>query len=319
MTSSKPGPDSSDRAVRLLLERYRCPMPFHELRMLFMGTIASPRPNASPIACLERAWGGELPEFESLDAAQAVLGTLVQGFWNRMTQHQSGRNPIRLARFEVLPTRVSLRELATVRVHELKGFVDGLFGEEPELALPDKAHEAMQRLSEIYAMMAGAEDLLSRDAVSADPRGLKELLRNLQRLTIAADEQINRIVQSCQRARGQMQQAMASTPAPGFVGQAPRSGNEQEEQPLGQDLDDDDPGFVDSPLSRTITRHGVTVEVQIHGEPGEWLLEIVDAQRNSHVWDDRFESDRQALEEALRALEEEPLEFFGPGPGSSVN
>lgn len=313
MKPSRPGSDSGDSAVRALLARYRCPMPFHELRMLFMGTIASPRPNASPIACLERAWGGELPEFESQQAAEEALGTLIRGFWNRMTQHQSSRNPIRLTRFEVLPTRAALHGLATVRVQELEGFVDGLFGEEPELELPHKAHDAMQRLAEVYAMMAGAAELLSRDEVSTDARELKELLRNLQRLTIAADEQLNRIVQSCQRARGQMLEAMAPTRAPGFGAGAGRRGDEREHSdPV---VDEGDPGFVNSPLSRIVTRHGVTVQIQIYGDPGDWLLEIVDVQGTSHVWDDRFESDQQALAEALRALDEEPLEFFGQGPG----
>jgi len=41
-----------------------------------------------------------------------------------------------------------------------------------------------------------------------------------------------------------------------------------------------------------------------------WILEVVDQERTSHVWDDHFVSDDLALAEAIRALEEEPMEFM---------
>ncbi len=72
----------------------------------------------------------------------------------------------------------------------------------------------------------------------------------------------------------------------------------------------DDPEIINSPLSQTLTRHGVTVEVEIYGDgEGGWILEVVDAQKTSHVWDERFDTDEKAFAEAVRAVEEEPLEF----------
>ena len=53
-------------------------------------------------------------------------------------------------------------------------------------------------------------------------------------------------------------------------------------------------------------------KVQIYGDfKGAWILEVVDAENASHVWDDHFATDQEALAEALRALDEEPLEFMG--------
>ena len=76
--------------------------------------------------------------------------------------------------------------------------------------------------------------------------------------------------------------------------------------------DSQEPEFIASALSQSITRHGVSVRVDIYGDShGEWILEIVDAENTSHVWDARFETDQQALAEALRALDEETLEFSG--------
>ncbi|MCW7541657.1 hypothetical protein OOT46_28050 [Aquabacterium sp. A7-Y] len=73
---------------------------------------------------------------------------------------------------------------------------------------------------------------------------------------------------------------------------------------------ENDPVVIESPLSQTISRHGVTVQVEIYEDgKGKWILEVVDQQNTSHVWDDPFETDELALAEAIRALEEEPLEF----------
>jgi uncharacterized protein len=75
-----------------------------------------------------------------------------------------------------------------------------------------------------------------------------------------------------------------------------------------------------APLEQTLTHNGVTVEICIYkGSGSDWILEVVDAAGNSHVWDDPFATDQQAFDEAMRALDEEPLEFMEPTPGSKAN
>ena len=39
----------SDVKVRVLLDRYRCPVPFHAVRTRFLGDIASPVMSAPPL------------------------------------------------------------------------------------------------------------------------------------------------------------------------------------------------------------------------------------------------------------------------------
>lgn len=52
----------------------------------------------------------------------------------------------------------------------------------------------------------------------------------------------------------------------------------------------------------------MTVEIHIYkGHDSNWILELVDAAGNSHVWDNQFETDEAAFTEAVRALDEEPL------------
>lgn len=68
--------------------------------------------------------------------------------------------------------------------------------------------------------------------------------------------------------------------------------------------------FVNSSLSQRLTRHGVTVQVEIYADgEGKWILEVVDQEEASHVWDEHFVTDSEALAAAIQALEDEPLEF----------
>jgi len=69
----------SDEQVRTLLEQYNCPVPFHEVRTRFLGNIATPVMSASAIKMVEELWGGELPAFDSIDAANELIGALVMG------------------------------------------------------------------------------------------------------------------------------------------------------------------------------------------------------------------------------------------------
>src|ERR1700704_4774924 len=121
-------PIATDNEVRLLLERHKCPIPFHEVRTRFLGNIASPALEVSPIKMVESLWGGELPEFDSIDAANELIGALVMGLWNRLSRHQDRSAPFRLTRTETGAAREGVGAMALMRRQELDGFVEGLFG-----------------------------------------------------------------------------------------------------------------------------------------------------------------------------------------------
>ena len=70
----------SDERVRALLDRYSCPVPFHVVRTRFLGSIASLVTTGSPIEMVKGLWGGELPEIDSIDAVNEVMGALVMVF-----------------------------------------------------------------------------------------------------------------------------------------------------------------------------------------------------------------------------------------------
>ena len=71
-----------------------------------------------------------------------------------------------------------------------------------------------------------------------------------------------------------------------------------------------------SPLTQLVTRDDETVSVEIYEDgEGRWLLEVVDEFGNSTVWDATFESDQDALDEALRTIKEDGIDsLIGPPP-----
>ena len=77
-----------DGAMRALLKRYACPIPYYEVRTRFMGNIATPDMHASPMKEIQRLWNDDLPEFEDQREAEAFFSALLQGMWNGLSAHQ---------------------------------------------------------------------------------------------------------------------------------------------------------------------------------------------------------------------------------------
>lgn len=77
-------------------------------------------------------------------------------------------------------------------------------------------------------------------------------------------------------------------------------------------MQDRDPNIVQSSLSRTVSRNGVSVEVMIYRleHDPKWGLEVVNEAKTSTVWDDLFDTDDEANEAFKRTLAEEGIEAF---------
>ena len=202
-TPTNPSP-ASDEQVRALLERYKCPVPFHEVRTRFLGNIASPVMSASPLRVVEDLWGGELPPFDAIDQANELIGALVMGLWNRMTRHQDRASPFRLLRTETAPTREGLAALALMRRQELDGFVAGLFGRSDVIDLPERARRSLNELAEMRAAFVAVFEVVSDETKSATERDMETTLRHMREMTKSAEHEVHAIVMACARARKQM-------------------------------------------------------------------------------------------------------------------
>jgi hypothetical protein len=203
----------SDDEVRVLLDRYKCPVPFHQIRTRFLGNIASPVMSASPIETVRGLWGGELPPFDDINAANELIGALVMGLWNRLTRHQERSAPFRLLRFDVPETSEGLHRFVLTRRQELDGFVEGLFGRQEHIDLPERAHRALNSLSEMRAMLEGIRLLMEDKTKTGAHSEITETIHNLRELTKIAEHEMHEAVLSCKRARRQLlRQFSASKP-----------------------------------------------------------------------------------------------------------
>ena len=195
---------TSDQQVRALLEHYKCPVPFHEVRTRFLGNIATPAMSGSPIKVVQDLWGGELPPFNSIDAANELVGALVMGLWNRLTRHQDRSSPFRLMRIETAATREGLATLALMRRQELDGFVEGLFGRAETIDLPERACRGLDALGETRALFAAVLDVAADETKSATDKDMETTLRRMREMTTIAEREMHSVVLSCKRARKQM-------------------------------------------------------------------------------------------------------------------
>jgi hypothetical protein len=194
---------ATDDDVRALLDRYSCPVPFHEVRARFLGNIATPSMVASPINMVQDLWGGELPAFGSIDAANELIGALIMGLWNRLTRHQDRNSPFRLTRIETAPMREGLTDLSLMRVQEIDGFVAGLFGREDRIDLPERAHRALDDLAKMRALFVAVQDVATDETKAATLGDVQTTLRHLRKMTKNAEHAMHTVVLSCTRARKQ--------------------------------------------------------------------------------------------------------------------
>ena len=190
------GPTDAD--IKLLLKRYACPVPFHAVRTRFLASLVAPGTMTPPMQVVAGLWDGEMPIFDSAEDANELLSALVMGLWNQLSEHQKRKNPFHLKRLRLPHDGKSIAGFARTRVEELQGFLDGVFGDQEAIDLPERAQEAMQHLSKLHSFMQAYVDF------SDDPdidRDIQDTQRTLAELTRIAETEINALVLSCVRAR----------------------------------------------------------------------------------------------------------------------
>jgi hypothetical protein len=201
-----PAKPPTEKTIRAVLAKYACPVGYHEVRSRFLGAIASPDPNVQPMHVIATLWGGELPEFNSVEDANELLGALVMGLWNELSAHQDPKVPFKAVHVPIEPTAANLGNFGMIRGQEVEGFVEGLFNGAEEAGLPERAHEAVTHLGDIRAMMFGVADLIERTAGEPEDRTqIKETIKHLRAMTEIMEGEIHAAVLSCARARAQAQ------------------------------------------------------------------------------------------------------------------
>ena len=79
---------------------------------------------------------------------------------------------------------------------------------------------------------------------------------------------------------------------------------------------DDEFTIIKSSLSRKITREGTTIEVLIYRSvhEKEWILEVVDHEGGSTVWEETFQTEQDALNEVFQTIASGGMSGFVRAP-----
>ena len=77
-------------------------------------------------------------------------------------------------------------------------------------------------------------------------------------------------------------------------------------------MNDDEYEIENSPLSQMFTQDGMTIEICIYRGKGDadWVLEVVDEEQASTVWNKPFRTDRAAWEEVMATIAKEGMATF---------
>jgi hypothetical protein len=97
------------------------------------------------------------------------------------------------------PTREGLAHISLIRREELDGFVEGLFGAKESLELPERAHRAMNALSEMRAIFDGLHELAGNPAKPISADDIPQTRRNIRELTKIGEREIHTAVLYCAR------------------------------------------------------------------------------------------------------------------------
>ena len=73
-----------------------------------------------------------------------------------------------------------------------------------------------------------------------------------------------------------------------------------------------DPEIVMSQLCREIIQDGTKIQVDIYrGEDDSgWILEVIDEENASTIWDEPFDTDQEALDEVMEVIERGGIRSF---------
>jgi hypothetical protein len=75
------------------------------------------------------------------------------------------------------------------------------------------------------------------------------------------------------------------------------------------------PEIIMPPLCRKVTVDGITIQIDIYrGEDDSgWILEVIDEENASTIWDVPFDTDQEALEAVLVVTEKYSIKSFLEG------
>ena len=81
-----------------------------------------------------------------------------------------------------------------------------------------------------------------------------------------------------------------------------------------------DPEIIMSSLCREITGDDTRIQVDIYrGEDDSgWILEVIDEENASTIWDEPFDTDQEALDKVMKVIERDGIRSFLEGESEKM-
>jgi hypothetical protein len=209
-------PYVGDATLKRLLERYRCPAPFHVVRMRFWGEIVSPSLQASPIKTIESFWPSRLPPFADGEEANTFFEALMS-LWNNVARFQDGS--LKLQKVDKLDTREALHAAAKLRVDELHdGFMHGFTGGNRQIDVPPGVGDLLARIEKSIELLATTRNTFANPPGPDDVAMLAELSRFFPEVDRAVHADLNAIAVAVKNWRKeQLAPLRSQTATPGSL------------------------------------------------------------------------------------------------------
>jgi hypothetical protein len=154
---------------------------------------------ASPTDTVAGLWGGELPVIDNLDALNELLRVLLMGLWNGLARHQNRNAPFRMIRVDAPETREGLANIAAIRREEVIGFIEGMFGKEQGLALPERARRALEALAEAGGLLGGVSEVARDPRKPASADDIAQTRHQISELTEICEREVHAALFFCTR------------------------------------------------------------------------------------------------------------------------
>jgi hypothetical protein len=192
---------AGDAAVKRLLQRYRCPAPFHVVRMRFWGAIASPSFEVSAITTMQRLWSKGPPEFADVHEANAFVQPIMS-LWNELTRYQDGSPKLELEKIGKIDTRERLHAAAKLRVEELyDGFMEGFTDGKIEIDVPPGVGNLVRRVEKGIELLAMTRNTFAKPPGPDDEAMLAECAGTFPLIDEAVQADLNAIAVAVKRWR----------------------------------------------------------------------------------------------------------------------
>ncbi len=186
-----------EKKVKEILERYKCPLKYHEVRTRIMGAIATPAASVMPMRVINELWNNKMPEFKSIDEVNELMGMMIEGVWNSLTRHQKRTDPFHLTNVTIEHSRLGLGAYVRIRVEEIDGFVMGLFNGLDKMEFSKRVTESLDRLGEARKIFAGIEALVKDISKDVPQKELEITFKKILPFTPIIEKELNNIIMQC--------------------------------------------------------------------------------------------------------------------------